>query len=137
MRAETAPQVVIDNERALLVYHPEHKIVHHELRTVVQGEEFRQILEKGLELFIQFQACKWLSDDRGNGPLSPEDSEWAVSNWSPRVIAAGWKYWAIVMPEQIMGKMDMTRWIKSYGQQGVTVSAFTLPGTALKWLTSR
>lgn len=135
MRAETAPQVVIDNESSLLLYHPRPKIVHHELRTVVQGERFRTILERGLELFIQNGACKWLSDDRGNGPLTPEDSEWAVTSWSPRVTAAGWKYWAVVMPEKVIGQMNMTGWIKMYAQKGVTVAAFTEPEPALKWLT--
>jgi hypothetical protein len=137
MKSETAPQVVIDNGSSLLLYHPRHKIVHHELRTVVQGEAFRSILEKGLELFVKNGACKWLSDDRGNGPLTAEDSEWATTSWSPRVMAAGWKYWAVVMPQKVIGQMNMTQWIKTYAEKGVTVSAFTDPERALNWLTLR
>lgn len=137
MPPDTAPQVIIDDGDALLLYHPRPKIVHHQLRTVVQGERFRSILEKGVELFVQHGAYKWLSDDRGNGPLSPEDAEWAMTKWSPRVIAAGWKYWAVVMPKKMIGQMDMTGWIKTYAEKGVTVSAFTDPESALRWLSVR
>jgi hypothetical protein len=137
MKVATDPQVILEDENFRLLYHPRWKIVHHELRTVVQGERFRAILERGLELFIRNGASKWLSDDRGNGPLTPEDSEWAVTSWSPRVIAAGWKCWAVVMPEKSIAQMNMTQWIQMYAKQGVTVSAFTEPARALSWLTIR
>src|SRR5207344_2257618 len=92
------PRVIIDTEAVSLVYHPGAKIVHHELRRFVRGAEFRDVLEQGLDAFIKYGACKWLSDDRGNGPLTAADSDWATKEWAPRVMAAGWKFWAVVMP---------------------------------------
>lgn len=137
MRPDPEAQVIIEDGDAVLIYHPKPKIVHHELRGVVQGARFRALLEKGVELFKQHGACKWLSDDRGNGPLTPEDADWAANVWSPQVIAAGWKYWAVVMPKKMIGQMDMTGWIKRYAEKGVTVSAFTDPDAALRWLSVR
>jgi hypothetical protein len=84
--------------------------------------------------FIRHRACKWLSDDRGNGPLKPEDAQWCLTSWSPRVIAAGWKFWAVVMPEKVMGPLNMRRWISTYADQGITVSAFADPVQAMTWL---
>jgi hypothetical protein len=128
--------VLVDDQIASLRYHTSEKIVHHELRAFVHGARFRNILEKGLEAFRQHGAHKWLSDDRGNGPLTPEDAEWARRDWAPRVIAAGWKYWAVVMPEKIVGQMNMKRWIKEYADEGVTVRAFSDPDEAFQWLAS-
>jgi hypothetical protein len=125
---------LIDNEDVSLWYHPETKIVHHELRRFVHGEKFREVLEKGLATFMQHRACKWLSDDRGNGPLKPADADWALKDWAPRVMAAGWKYWAVVMPEKVLGQMNMRRWIETYAEAGVTAMAFSDPVKALKWL---
>jgi hypothetical protein len=130
----TAPVVLLESDAVSLWYHPHSKIVHHELRRFVHGEEFRRVLEKGLEAFIQHGACKWLSDDRGNGPLTPTDSEWALHEWAPRVMRAGWKFWAVVMPEKVLGQMNMKRWIATYAEQGVTANAFADPVLALRWL---
>jgi hypothetical protein len=127
-------QTIVDNERVALRYYPRSRIVHHELRGFVHGQDFRGLLEKGLELFVKHRAIKWLSDDRANGPVKPEDSEWALTSWAPRVMAAGWKFWAVVMPEKVLGQMNMRRKIDSYGRRGITAKAFADPEEAMIWL---
>jgi hypothetical protein len=127
-------QTLLDNEAVCLVYHVRAKIVHHEIRRFTHGSEFREILELGLKEFQKHGAYKWLSDDRKGGPLKPADGEWASTNWGPRVIAAGWKYWAVVMPEKVIAQMNMRRWIDTYAELGVTVQAFTEPDEAMTWL---
>jgi hypothetical protein len=131
------PEILIETPAVVLRYHPRTKIVHHELRQFVHGETFRGVLEKGLEIFRKRGAKKWLSDDRGNGPLKPADGDWALNDWAPRVMAAGWKAWAVVMPEKVLGQMNMKRWIDTYAAQGVTVQAFTDPDEAMTWLESQ
>jgi hypothetical protein len=134
MADDPAVRVILDDEHVALRYHVRSKIVHHELRSFVHGEQFRNVLEKGLELFIKHRACRWLSDDRGNGPLKPADAEWALGDWAPRVMAAGWKYWAVVLPEKVLGQMNMKRWIKTYADLGIVARAFVDPDAALVWL---
>ena len=92
----TDVEVVLDTDVARLSYDVRNKIVQHEFRSFVHGPALRAVLEKGLELFRARGAYKWLSDDRGNGPVTAADGEWALHDWAPRVIAAGWKYWAVV-----------------------------------------
>jgi hypothetical protein len=128
------PTTIIDNKYATLWYHPETKIVHHQFHQPIGGQSFREVLDKGLEAFQEFSAQKWLSDDRGNSALSPEDSDWAINNWSPRVIDAGWKYWAVVMPEKVIGQMNMQRFIKMYSERDVSVQVFSDPDEAMRWL---
>jgi len=128
------PIVLIDSPAVSLRYHPRSKIVHHEIRRFVHGDEFRAILERGLVVLKERAAYKWLSDDRGNGPLKPTDADWALNDWAPRVMKAGWKFWAVVMPEKVLGQMNMKRWIETYAAQGVTVQAFSDPHEALRWL---
>ena len=128
------PTKLLETDKVALYYYPAEKIVHHELKSFVFGEQFRSVLEKGLEAFERFGATKWLSDDRGNGPLTSEDSTWALTEWAPRVMRAGWKFWAVVMPEKVLGQLNMKRWIKEYAERGVTVRAFTDPNEAMDWL---
>jgi hypothetical protein len=125
---------MLDTEYATLWYYPERKIVHHVFHKFIHGQEFRQVLEKGLDIFQQNGANKWLSDDRANSALPTVDLEWAQTDWFPRVKNAGWHYWAIVMPEKVVGQMNMKRFIASYSEQGLTVQVFSDPEVALKWL---
>jgi hypothetical protein len=129
--------VAIDEQSVSLKYHPDYKIVHHELRGFVYGARLRAVLDRGLELFEQNGASKWLSDDRGNGPLTREDSEWCLNDWAPRVLKAGWKFWAVVMPVKVLGQLNMKRWIDTYAEKGVTAQAFSDPDEAFDWLKAR
>ena len=129
--------ILIDTDYVTLWYHPEKKIVHHQFHRYIYGQEFRNVLETGLKVFKEKGAHKWLSDDRNNSALPTEDTNWAQSNWAPRVIAAGWKYWAIVLPQKVIGQMNMQRFIEDNAGLGLTMQAFTDPDEALKWLESQ
>jgi hypothetical protein len=127
-------EVLLDNDAARLSYDMRHKIVEHEFRSFVHGKALRDVLEKGLELFKSRGACKWLSDDRGNGPITSADGEWALNDWAPRVIEAGWKYWGVVLPDKVLGQMNMRRWIETYSKLGVVAQAFEDTEEARAWL---
>ncbi|NUQ79088.1 MAG: hypothetical protein HUU21_36665, partial [Polyangiaceae bacterium] len=124
----------LDGDRTALFYYPAKKIIHSEIRAFILGDEFRGLLEKGFDAVVKFGAHKWLSDDRGYYSLSEEDGHWADTDWSPRMIAAGWKSWAVVMPTKVIGQMHLRRWIKKYADRGVTVHPFSTPDEAYAWL---
>ena len=132
--SDVAPRIILQSELATLAYHVRDKIVHHTLHQAIWGEAFRQVLLGGVELMKQRGASKWLSDDRGNGALHPDDGKWAMEVWSPQALEAGWKYWAIVMPDASLGKANMRRFIRDYADRGVTVAIFPSPEKALAWL---
>src|SRR5512142_2725986 len=128
---DSATHTILENGYATLVYHVQQRIVHHTLHKPVMGAPFREVLMRGLELFERNGATKWLSDDRGNGALHPDDGKWSIEVWSPRTIAAGWKYWAIVMPDAVLGRANMRRFIREYADRGVEVKIFETPEAAL------
>ncbi len=127
---------IIDNEYVTLWHHPEDKIVHHHFHKFIHGDTFREVLLKGLEIFREQDACKWLSDDRDNSALPKDDGIWAITEWSPQVMEAGWKYWAIVLPDKVLGQTNMNQFMKHYIEQGLVVTVFEDPDEALVWLKS-
>ncbi len=131
------PVKVIDNDSVTLYYHPDSKIVHHEFHQPARGEAFRNTLSTGLDVLKKNHAAKWLSDDRMNGALTPEDTTWAQTVWFPAVKAAGWKHWAVVMPEKALGKLNMKDWIALYSGLGVNARAFSDPNEAMTWLVAQ
>jgi len=126
--------VVLDTEYATLWYYPEAKIVHHKWNKFIYGAEFRQVLEKGLEIFKENGAQKWLSDDRLNSALPTEDLNWSMNDWFHRAFGAGWKYWAIMMPDKVAGQMNMNRIMKRNIELGLNIKVFDDIDEALEWL---
>jgi hypothetical protein len=125
---------ILDTEYATVWYYPEPKIVHHVFHKFIYGPEFRNVLETGLDAFKKHGAQKWLSDDRKNSALPTEDLQWGTTVWFHQAYDAGWKYWALVMPDKVAGQMNMNRIMKQYIEQGLTIKVFSDPDEALKWL---
>lgn len=125
---------VLDNGSACLTYHPDSKIVHHEFRTFMHGPAFRDVLNQGLKSLQVNGARKWLSDDRMNSALPKDDSDWAMTVWFPAAVKSGWKFWAVVMPEKVIGQMNMQQFVKQAATSGVTVKVFSKPDEAYRWL---
>ena len=98
---------------------------------------FREVMTKGADIFIEKGCTKWLSDDRNNWVLKQEDVDWGDVNWGPRVIKAGWKYWAIILPDKVIGKMNMKILIDYYLKKGITIDIFEDVAEALQWLTNQ
>lgn len=126
----------LSNDYATLIYHEEKKVVHHIFHKPIGGEEFRAVLLTGVDYLKQYGATKWLSDDRLNSALSPEDSKWATQTWAKMVREAGWKTWALVVPHDIMGRMNMIEFVNLHSRHGVRVMVFTDPDAAITWLDS-
>jgi hypothetical protein len=126
--------VVIQNEYATLEFHPKTKIVHHTFHQPIGGQKFREVLIAGTDLLKKYGASKWLSDDRENSALSPEDSEWAMKEWFPNAKSAGWKYWGLVVPPDILARMNLKQFVDDYYEQGLRIMVFTKPEEARAWL---
>jgi hypothetical protein len=126
---------ILDNEFATLWYHTDMKIIHHYIKKYIYGEKLQELFAKGTEILQKYKAEKWLSDDRNNNALTLQDQAWANNLWFPETAKKGWKYWAIVQPEMITGKLNMNRQANIVTRGGVTVNTFSDPEEALTWLT--
>jgi len=131
------PETILQDEYATLLYHPDTKIVHHQFHKFVHDETFRAPLIKGMELMKKHGVAKWLSDDRGNAALGAADTEWAQTVWFPGVKAAGWKHWAVVMPEKVVGQLNMKQWVTQYQALGINSQVFSDPAAAMTWLVAQ
>jgi hypothetical protein len=127
---------IIKNEYATLEYHSEQKIIHHTFLKPIGNEKFREVLNTGADTMKKYGATKWLSDDRKNMALSPEDTDWSKKNWFPRALESGWKFWALVVPQDILARMNMKEFVDEYYEKGLRIMVFNNPEDALQWLSS-
>ena len=129
-------EIIIDNDYATLWYYPDAGIVHHQFKQPISGEHFREVLNRGAEIFEQRGANKWLSDDRLNAAVAQEDGIWGLTVWNPRVRAAGWKYWAVIFSDTKAGQANLNYFLREGNGYGITVQVFEESTDALNWLKS-
>lgn len=125
---------IFESEYVTIWCHVDSKIIHHKFHKFLHGEDFRKAMLAGVEAMKTYSAHKWLSDDRLNSALPKDDQEWGNRVWFPKTQAAGWKYWAIVQPENVIGQMNIHRIAKTFTDQGVTTQFFSDPDEAMAWL---
>jgi len=131
------PDTILDDTYASLWYHPETKIVHHRMKQFLPPGVFQRLLTAGAELMEKHGATRWLSDDRDNVVSAPEDLKWADEVWYPRVVRAGFKHWAIVVPARAVPAMQIDLLKAKRLKDGIEVETFETAGDALTWLESR
>nr|WP_320133637.1 STAS/SEC14 domain-containing protein [uncultured Holophaga sp.] len=127
-------ETVLENAHISVWYDSESGIVRHRIHRHTSGAILREATEAGIELLRRHGACKWLSDDRNNGPLAPEDLAWAHEVFGPRAVAAGWRFWALVTPERAVAHMNMRKFQDTFARLGVAVRTFSDPEEAAEWL---
>ncbi len=125
---------LVDNDLISVWIYPERKMIHHCMKTYCFGPEFRIALTRGVEAMEEHRATKWLSDNRATGALPPDDVAWGTQVWFPRAKAAGWRHWSVVQPVKLIGQVNMERFIKTYGEQGIDARMFSDPDEAFAWL---
>ncbi|NDJ52571.1 MAG: hypothetical protein GYB68_05710, partial [Chloroflexi bacterium] len=127
-------ETIIDSEAVTLYYHHDKGIVHHVYHPTIGGEALMNALNTGVALLETHGANKWLSDNRAIDAHTEEETEWANTVWLPNAIAAGWKYWALVVPSSVKGRLNMNEFVRSFDEQGVRVMVFVDPEEAMDWL---
>lgn len=125
---------VIDNKYARLSYDTDQKIVHHCFHHELDSANLRAVLNSGIELLKSHNAEKWLSDNREIEPHSEEDGAWVNEDWLPRAVAAGWKYWALIVPDDLMARLNMSEFVESFYNKGIRIMVFTDHHQAWSWL---
>ena len=95
---------------------------------------FQEALNAGTEALQKNQVRKWLSDDRNNDALTPEGNDWASGDWQPRTIKAGWKYWALVVPQTLAAAGTLTPVVEHLFELGLRMMVFTTVEDAFVWL---
>jgi hypothetical protein len=131
-----SPIIIVDNEYITLRYLPDKRIIYHTIHKPIDGQPLKDALNAGTEALKQYGACKWLSDDRKNGPLSQEMLDWGLKDWDPRTIAAGWKYWANVVPQELSAAGTLMPLIQILYDMGLRMMVFTDLENAIQWLDS-
>jgi hypothetical protein len=129
-------EVVYESPYATLWYHTESKIIHHKIHKYSQNEEFRSFINLAARTLGEKGATKWLSEDQSLLMLEKESSNFNKVSWPEKTVDAGWKFWAIVQPKNIITQINMEKIVKHFKSLGVTAKFFSEVEEAMQWLES-
>lgn len=110
------------------------KTVIMEWKAFAQSEEFRQGLEKGLELLTKKMTGRWLADMRRMGVISIADQKWSNEDWFPRAVKGGIRFMALVMPTSVVTGMGVKNIMNQVGNIPIETRYFDNTDEALAWL---
>lgn len=127
---------LFDNEFVTVEYLSDKGLIYHTIHKPVEDRVpmFIQALNAGTEALRKYGATKWLSDDRKNGPLHNDLIEWGFTDWNPRTISYGWKYWANVVPQEVASAGTLIPTIEDLHKRGLRMQVFTTVEEAMAWL---
>lgn len=77
------------------------------LKGYSESSFYRALLDKAIELMARYNTCKMLGDTSRCEIIAVEDQDWTNSNWAKRAIEAGLRYNAIVLSEDIFGRLSI------------------------------
>lgn len=109
------------------------KVVLKAFKGYIHGEDLHSAFNSGYEKLKKEKGYKWLSDNRGLPVYKEEDVTWINEDWFPRILKAGWKYWALIEPKSAIGEMVMKKF-QFYSDKGVKIQVFNSIEDGLEWL---
>lgn len=131
------PNIILYNSEYITVeYWPDKALIYHTIHQPISEQltTFKEALSAGTDALEKHHVRKWLSDDRKNDPLTGEGNEWAFNEWQPRTLKAGWKYWATVVPEDIVAAGTLMPAIENLYHLGLRMMVFRTVEEAVEWL---
>ncbi len=106
----------------------------------VRFDEFKNIMDNALELFIQKNARHWLIDQTERQAVSNEINEWVVNDFFKRLLDAATPVTclATVVSKDVFGRHTMktqtNNIVKTYNEKVVPFEYFDSEIEAQKWL---
>lgn len=129
---------ILSNEYFDLLFHEEDKVVHHIYKPAMDSEHLYELLTAGTELLRDNGAKKWISDNRELvNTFNQKEADWVNEVWLPETIGVGWKYWAMIVPKDLIANADHIKYVESFYNSGVWVTVWPELDEAFKWITKK
>ncbi len=126
--------ILKETDGYILEYLEELQSMRHILKRNNSFAEWQELLLTGTAYLADKKICKWISDNRKNGRICEEAADWIDETWLPFALQSGWKYWAIVEPEDFSSKLNQRNYRKAFLDYGVIMASFSSPEEAEKWI---
>ena len=108
---------------------------HMEWQGWARTPEFQAANDALIHAITEHRGSRVLGDSRRMGVIQESDQDWVNRDWFPRILAAGLRRMALVLPESDLAKMNIDELVGRVPGSQLDVAYFATLGEARKWLT--
>ncbi|MEO1286902.1 MAG: hypothetical protein AAFV93_03980 [Chloroflexota bacterium] len=128
--------VIVTDENMHLEYLEDSAIYLERFKTELELDLMRKALPIAREEIDKHQFTRWITDARAISGMSPEAAQWILTEWLPNMQDTTWRYWALVVPEALVGRMQMMQFMQAVSDLGIQIRTFTTMEDAQDWVTN-
>lgn len=118
---------------AVVTWDPTLGAVHVEWQGWANSTEREACLEAGLCALTEHRAARWLVDGREMKAVKQADQDWIDRSWFPRVLAAGLRRMAMVVPKSSLARMNVDDILGRVPDTRLDAARFATVEEAKKW----
>ncbi|WP_338761636.1 hypothetical protein WAF17_15890 [Bernardetia sp. ABR2-2B] len=129
-------QYFYDNSYCQVYYIPEKGYIHTDWKGFCPSKIFREASNSIITAIEETGTGRVLFDAVNTKSAAPEDQKWLFEDWMPRAIAAGYKRYAYILPNDVFGKFTSSSVLQKMEVVNPHVEGATSNDTetALEWL---
>jgi hypothetical protein len=121
---------------AVMWWNATSRAVHIEWQGWADPAEFAAALEAGLVALIEHRSSRWLADCREMKAIQQSDQEWIDKNWFPRIIAAGLRRMAVVIPKSGLARSNLEDIMEKVAADRIDGQFFATVAEAEAWISA-
>jgi SpoIIAA-like len=121
---------------AILRWEPAFRAVCIEWQGWADPAEFAAALEAGLGSLIEHRGWRWLADCREMKAIQQSDQEWLDRSWFPRMLAAGLRRMAVVIPKSGLAMTNLEDIFSKVPGNKLDVAFFATVAEAERWISA-
>ena len=121
---------------AVMWWEPTTRAVWIEWQGWADPAEFAAALEAGLGSLTEHRASRWLADCREMKAIQESDQEWLDQSWFPRMIAAGLRRMAMVVPKSGLAMTNLQDIMSRVPDNRIDVAFFATVAEAEQWISA-
>jgi hypothetical protein len=101
-------------------------------------DEFKALLSHVTKLMARREDGCLLVDQRLMTPFTPEEQEYVIQQWLPRIVeAGGYRYGAILVAQNVFARLATSAIIAAVRDLSITYQYFEQEAEAITWLMSQ
>jgi hypothetical protein len=104
--------------------------------TIVEGDTFRQPLEKALQAISEHKATKWLCDNTERKVVKSSDQLWLEKTYYTELYKRGIKKVALVNGKDVLQTYTAKNHLQSVSDRYISIEIFNKRRPAMEWLTN-
>jgi len=109
-RTRGEKMIVVDRPNIAVEWDETKRLMRVEFRGFIDGEEYRETLDRALQVVIAKKCTRILWDLRAMKVLTPDDQKWAETDWTPRLVRQSKvKRTVSVVPKSAVAQMSLKR----------------------------